>query len=283
MPRLAAFLVALVLVEGLLDAQHRIALVDEATLPRFEVVSVRPGDPRGGPPRVDFPPGRFVQENAPLMNAISVAFDALPNQFVEPLPDLVTREPFTIDARMPAGTSATNLKLMMRAMLADRFKLKVHVVSAEHDAYALTLASRDGKLGPQLRPASFNCVARMEAVRRNESVTPLPDGAKPCFNVGPGRLDLTGMPLSTLVQMISNQVGRPVEDQTGLTGTFDVEMRWSPAASGLLPPGTDVAPAGDTGPSVFTAVQEQLGFRLQPAKMSIDHLVIDHIERPEPN
>jgi len=86
-------------------AAQRIELIDDATLPRFEVASVRRGDPNAPPGRVDFPPGRFVQENVPLLNALSLAFDLRSYQMTGPFPDLVTREPFTIDARMPAAST----------------------------------------------------------------------------------------------------------------------------------------------------------------------------------
>ena len=234
------------------------------------------------PGRVDFPPGRFVQENVPLLNALSLAFDLRSYQMGGPFPDLVTREPFTIDARMPAASTATELRLMLRSLLIDRFKLRVHVESREQEAYALTLARRDGRLGPQLRPSRVDCPARMEAQRRNEPLPPELEGSKPCaFNFAPGRIEMVGMRLSTLVVMLAGQVGRPVVDQTGLTETFDIEMQWSFATSAGLGRG-DTA-AGTDGPSIFTAVQEQLGLKLEPSKTSVDSLVIDHIEHPDPN
>src|SRR5262245_38202668 len=143
MPRATAALL-LVLFGARLASAQRIELMDEAKLPHFGVVSVRPGDPNAKPGGVDFPPGRFVQVNAPLLNTVSLAFDLRPYQFGGPLSELVTREPFSIDARMPAGTSATDLKLMLRSLLIDRFKLRVHVESREQDAFALTIASREG-------------------------------------------------------------------------------------------------------------------------------------------
>lgn len=185
MQRLAAALVLTVLAPGPAAAQ-RVESIDDAKLPRFEVASVRRGDPNARPGRVDFPPGRFVQENVPLLNALSLAFDLLSYQLAGPLPDLVTREPFTIDARMPAVSTAAELRLMLRSLLIDRFKLRVHVESREQDAYALTLARGDGRLGPQLRPSRVDCPARMEAQRRNEPLPPLPEGSKPCaFNFAP--------------------------------------------------------------------------------------------------
>ena len=281
MPRPVATVLFIVLAVYPVAAQ-RIELVDDARLPRFEVVSVRRGDPSAPAGRVDFPPGRFVQDNVPLLNAVSLAFDVRPELLAQPLPDLVTRVPFTIDARMPAASTAAELKLMIRALLIDRFKLRVHVEPREQDAYALTLARRDGSLGPQLRQSRVDCLARMEAQRRNETVTPLPEGSRPCtFNLAAGRIDLTGVPLMTLTVPLARQVGRAVVDKTGLTGTFDVQMQWSFATAGGLST-KDSAVVGD-GPSIFTAVQEQLGLKLEPTKTSVDYLVIDHIELPDAN
>jgi len=283
MQRLGTALLLVVLAQLAPTAQQHIELIDEAKLPRFEVASVRPGDPKSSTQRVDFPPGRFVQENTTLVNIVSIAFDVPPSNLADPLPDVVTREPFSIEARMPVGSSAADLRLMLRSLLIDRFKLRAHVVSREQDAYALTVASPDRKLGPQMRSSGVDCVARAEAQRRNQPVSPQPEGSKPCgVKVAPGRIDLGGMPVPTLAQMLSRQAGRPVVDRTGLGGPFDVDMQWSPTASGLLTAG-DATPALTDGPSIFTAVHEQLGLKLQPSRTSVDYLVIDHIERPDPN
>jgi uncharacterized protein (TIGR03435 family) len=280
MSRLAASLLLIVLAAPPAAAQ-RIELVEEGMLPRFDVASVRRGDSSAGAGRFDATPGRYLHENMPLLNAISLAFDLPVHQFAGPLPAL-TRELFTIDARMPVASTAAELKLMLRALLIDRFTLRVHVESREQDAYALTLARGDGRLGPQLRPSRVDCPARMEAQRRNEPLPPQPEGSKPCtFNYAPGRIDLGGMPLSALAQLLVGQVGRPVVDRTGLTGTFDVELQWSLATAAALSAASNAA--GSDGPSIFTAVQEQIGLKLEPAKTSVDYLVIDHIEPPGPN
>jgi uncharacterized protein (TIGR03435 family) len=92
---------------------------------------------------------------------------------------------------------------------------------------------------------------------------------------------LGGMPLSALGQLLAGQVGRPVVDRTGLTGTFDVELRWSVATAAALSAGGNTA--SSDAPSIFTAVQEQIGLKLEPAKTSVDYLVIDHIEPPDAN
>jgi len=264
-------------------AAQRIDIIDEAKLPRFEVASVKPGDARLDARQISVSPGRLVQENMPLWNAVSLAFDVRPAQLANPLPDLITREPFTIDARLPVGPAAADLRLMLRALLIDRFKLRVHVVSREQDAYALTMARGDGRLGPRLRSSRVDCRARMEAQARNEPVPPLPEGSKPCaFNVGPGSLEMAGWPITTLLSVLSGQAGRPVVDKTGLTGTFDAEMKWAPDTATPRRADDPAATASDAT-SLVTAVQEELGLKLEPTKTSVDYLVIDHIERPAPD
>lgn len=264
-------------VAGLLAASpataQRIELVDDARLPRFDVASVKPGDPGSEPPPLSVTPGRIVQENVPLWNVISLAFDVRPSQLTGQVPNAAVQERFTVEGRMPVTTTTTDLKLMLRALLIDRFKLRVHVESREQDAYALMLARRDGQLGPRLQPSRVDCRARTEAQARNQPVPPLPTGSKPCaFNAGPGSLTMAGWPITTLMAVLG-QAGRPVIDNTGLPGTFDVELRWAPDAG---------AAAGDA-PSLFTAVQEQLGLKLEPARTTVDYLVIDHVERPSPD
>jgi uncharacterized protein (TIGR03435 family) len=259
-----------VTVTGLAVSAQRIELTDSTTLPRFDVVSVKPGNPNLPAGRVDGTPGRFVIENQPLWSAITIAFDVTRPGLTNPPPDPIVREMFTIDARLPVTATLPELKLRLRALLADRFKLQVHVDTREQDAYALTLARRDGQLGSRMRPSRVDCRARAEAGRRNEAVAPIPEGSKPCtFSVGAGTLDVGGIPLSTLMAVISGQTGRPVLDKTGLTGTFDVELQW--------------APEGGDGPAFVTALQEQLGLRLEPTKTLLDYLIIDHVERPEPD
>ena len=125
-------------------------VVDDAQLPRFEVASVKPGDPNADRASIGTPQGRFVQENMNLVNALEIAFGARSYQFGT-LPDLILRDRFSINARMPAGAAPADLALMMRALLIDRFKLRYHVDRKEEDGYVLTLARRDGRLESRSR------------------------------------------------------------------------------------------------------------------------------------
>ena len=261
-----------------------IEIVDDARLPRFEVASVKPGDPNANRASVGTPPRRFFQQDMNLFSALGLAFGMRPYQLL-PLPDFVQRERFSIDARMPEGAKQADLPLMLRALLVDRFKLRYHVDRKEEDGYVLTLARRDGRLGPKLRVSSVDCAARTEARRQNQPIPALPAGAAECgIRNGPGLLNFGGMPFSLLVTMLSNQTGKPVVDQTGLSGNYDVELRFSLESLRAPAATADGLPAvPDEAPSIFTAVQEQLGLKLESGKAPVDHLIIDHIERPTPD
>ena len=262
-----------------------IPIVDDAKLPRFEVASVKPGDPNATSARFGIPPGRFVQDDADLFSAVMMAFNVRPYQIATPLPDLITRERFTINAQSPAGATGPERMLMVRALLIDRFKLRYHVDRSETNGYVLTVARRDGRLGPTLRPSAVDCPARQAAQARKEPVAPLPDGAAACgVRNGRGLIEFGGMPVEALISMLSTQAGAPVVDNTGLSGNFDVKLQFSPGSAGPPPPNAPPpSSAVDDAPSLFTAVQEQLGLKLTPAKVPLDRLVIDHIERPDPD
>src|SRR5213079_2694206 len=116
----ACYLVLPVAVPG-----QTIDVVEDAHLPRFEVVSIKPGVSSGGPVRIGFPPGRFVQENMNLLNALMMAFSMRPYQ-LGTVPDLIQRERFTITAKMADDARAQDRALMLRALLVDRFKLRYH-------------------------------------------------------------------------------------------------------------------------------------------------------------
>jgi uncharacterized protein (TIGR03435 family) len=174
---------------------------------------------------------------------------------------------------------------MVRALLIDRFKLRYHVDRRDEDGYVVTLARRDGRLGPKLHVSPVDCPARLAALRQKQDVPPQPPGTVECgIRNGPGVINFGCMPMSRLVQMLSNQTGKQVVDHTGLTGNFDVELEWSLESTGALRANTnEQAPTPVDAPSIFTAVQEQLGLKLEPGKAPVDHLIIDSIERPDPN
>jgi uncharacterized protein (TIGR03435 family) len=147
-----------------------IQVIDDATLPRFEVVSVKPGDPNADRRMIGFPPGRFNQESMTLFNALLMAFSVRPSQIDRSsLPDLIQRDIFTITGKAPDAAPRSDLPLMVRALLVDRFKFRYHIDHREEDGYALTVARRDGRLGPKLQASTVDCQARQAARGRGEN------------------------------------------------------------------------------------------------------------------
>lgn|SRR5688572_1066870 len=130
---------------------------------------------------------------------------------------------------------------MLRALLIDRFKLRYHIDRSETDGYALTVARRDGRLGPALRASSVDCQTRLAALGKKGAVAPLPAGAAECgVRNGPGSIEFGGMPIDMLITMLSAQAGAPVVNQTGLSGAFDVKLRFALGSAG--PPAPNAPP-----------------------------------------
>jgi uncharacterized protein (TIGR03435 family) len=183
---------------------------------------------------------------------------------------------------------------MIRSMLAERFNLKTHREPRQVDVYALVTARADGKLGPELMPSTIDCQA-LAATRRGGGPPPEPSkpGERPqCgARVLPGELLTGGQPMLELVGLLAGTVGRSVIDRTGLKGTYDIHLRWTPdivrqQATGATPNATvriNGVEFDPNGPSIFTALQEQLGLKLESERGTVEALVIDHIERPTPD
>jgi len=164
---------------------------------------------------------------------------------------------FDIAAIAPGEGVSSNesVRLMLRTLLADRFQLKVHRVTQERPVYALVVA----KNGPKLKTS---------APGEESSVTA--GGAKTA------QITMANVTAERLAIQLSSGLDRPVVDKTGLKGHYDVKLNWIPEFAGPPPPGSD-------GVNIFTAVQEQLGLKLEPQKASIEILVIDHVEKPSEN
>jgi uncharacterized protein (TIGR03435 family) len=173
-------------------------------------------------------------------------------------------------------------RLMLQTLLADRFKLAVHGETKEVPMYTLVIARRDGRLGPQLHPPAVGDCAAWIAGGRRGAPPPVP-GDLPCNRqmVNGSAIRSHAMTLSQLANLLSPRVERPVQDRTGLAGNFDLDLQWrsEPGKETTLDAGLpDSLPT-----SIFTALQEQLGLKLESTKGPVDVLVIDHVEQPSPN
>lgn len=273
----------------------------QAPTPSFEVASVKPN--KSGDQRVMLgiqPGGRFTATNVPLRMLIRNAYQLQDFQLVGG-PGWLTSDRFDVLAKAdgdlpftPLGGPPGPVQFMLKNLLAERFKLAVHRETRDLPIYALVLARSDGKTGPQLRPATVDCTTRF-AGRGRDGAPPAPPqpgppapGARPqCgMRIGPGQLSGGGFPVSQLASMLSGFVQRVVVDRTGLTGNFDIDLTWTPdqlpqGTQGPPPPGAPPLPPIDpNGPSIYTALQEQLGLKLDSAKGPVEVLVIDRVEPP---
>jgi uncharacterized protein (TIGR03435 family) len=248
-------------------------LLAQTDLPRFEVASVRvnKSDRGGGSGFNGLPGERLTIVNMTLRSILLAAYGMPSNQIVGG-PGWVEADRFDIAAKAEKPVSADQLRLMLRSLLAERFKLAVHIEKRATPVYALVLARQDGKLGPNLRQAAGTC----EPARDPEQC-----GMKTYASaLVTGQMAVRGLDLSTL-RILERDAGRPIVDRTGLTGAFDWELTWT-LQPRLLTPVNSIT-VDPNGPSVFTALQEQLGLKLDSQQEAREFLVIDHVEQPTEN
>jgi uncharacterized protein (TIGR03435 family) len=228
---------------------------------------------------------------------LEAAYDGFrfPGQIVD-APDWATTTRFEVNAIAPATGAGEpteeQFNAMVRKLLADRFKLRVRTEQREADVYVLTLARTDGRLGPGLRRAAIDCDALAEARKRGEALPEAPPpqrdqrpqcGSRGEFNGSLQRMRAGGLALSAVVGSIQSAVGRPVIDKTGLTGGWDIDLEYVRESSSFRNVGPDVTPIPSAGPSVFTAIQEQLGLKVERGKDKMAVLVVEHVEMPTPD
>jgi uncharacterized protein (TIGR03435 family) len=264
-----------IVVGGTVIALRAQAPATDTTLPAFEVASVKPNKSvSSNESAMPAPGGRFVATNATLRNLITMAYDIQWFRLVGGSSRLTDR--FDIVAKMPEHADHGQLRLMLRTLLAERFNLKAHNETREQPIYALVLAKRDGGFGPELRRSAADCEAiRVARATSRPDLAPPPVDPLPCSSsMMFGRLTMRDMPLDILANTLSGMVGRVVFDRTALTGNFNLSLRYAPD-------GTDSAQSQD--PSIFTALQEQLGLTLESTKGPVEVLVIDHVEQPTPD
>ncbi len=224
----------------------------------YEAVTVKPDDSRNSFMR--FTPDSFEMSGMPLVMVIRTAFGILMDEQIEGLPEWAKSEPISIHAKMDAGTATALEKLpgmerwkqsksMLQQLLADRFGVRIHHVARDLPIYVLTVS----KGGLKMKPSA--------------------PGAEANANYASGRIDAHAVSAANLAMNLSSIVGRPIVDKTGLEGGYDFTLEFAPEG----------ADASDPRPSIFTAMEEQLGLKLRPARGPVDVIVIDHIERPAPN
>jgi len=195
---------------------------------------------------------------------------------------------YDVMARGPESAAIGQAAAMLQTLLAERFKLTLRRERRDQSTYELVLARSDGRLGKWLkRSATADCEAHFAAVKRGEATLKIPgpdDIAAPCMMTsgnGPAWRSIQGgtRSLSQLADALSSPLSsldRVVVDRTGLTGTYDFRLEFSTGVDAVRLNGNEFLP-------VFTAIQDQLGLKLQPARGSIDVLAIEGVERPSEN
>lgn len=239
--------------------------------PKFEVASVRRADQCfGGRNSID--PGSVAFRGVPLKGVLMEAFKAKMEHIEGP--SWLETDCFDISARIPEGAARDQLPAMLQALLAERFKLAAHKEDRPRSGYALVVENGGPKFKEDDPKANF-----------------MGRGARPglTFYGASGHGALKGvMTMATLASNLSTQGYGPVQDLTGLTGKYDIDLTWTPdkafepravevTAATATPPGTDI-PAPE-GPSLFAALRESLGLRLERRTVQVQFVVIDHIER----
>ena len=251
----------------------------------FVVASIKPN--RSGfrtPGVLRFQPGGSLRVvNMPLRDIIRVAYQ-LQSYQIDGWPGWLSSEFFDIQAKANGRPNEDTCRMMLRSLLQTRFKLAAHKQSRQGQSFDL-LTRGDGRTGPGLKKSSADC----DALRTKLPPNPLPPPPNaPLIVCGirnlPGRLFAMGVSIDTLTSALSEIGGRPVIDRTRLAGTWDFDVHYTPdpmPTRDALPP--DSAPIDPNGPSIFTALREQLGLTLEARTGPIETLVIDHIERPTPD
>jgi uncharacterized protein (TIGR03435 family) len=276
-----------------------IVAAPRAQSPAFEVASVKPDKSGGMNRRIGMPADRFEATNVPLQNLIAIAYgdagpppQALANDRISGGPSWMNTDLFDVVAKAggdsPPGPEGAAQKLaMLRTLLAERFKLAVHHETKIVPIYALMLARSDGKLGPSLLRSDVDCAAALAARGAAPPPPPTPGARPPCgamVGLGPVALLTAGaQTMPGLANMLSRITGRIVVDHTGLSGSFDADLRFNAEDLGGLPqpPAGADRPAPTTDAvSLFTAIQEQLGLRLDAQRGPVDVVVVDHAEQP---
>jgi len=232
-----------------------------ANPPAYEVVSVKPHKPVDGSMWWRSVPDGFSTSGIGLDNLMMNAYGLIMPEQIVGLPGWADSATFDIQAKMDDETSAAVQKLsasermrqqqsMMQALLADRFQLKIHRATKELPIYNLVIA----RGGSKLKEANA--------------------GESGWESMSSSQFTAKAVSIEDLARSLSNDVGRIVVDKTGLTGKYDFTLKWTPDSQ---------QESADSGPSIFAALEEQIGLKLVPAKGPVQSIVVDRVEKPSPD
>jgi uncharacterized protein (TIGR03435 family) len=190
-------------------------------------------------------------------------------------PDWVGKTPYEVVGTAPGRSTQRQFREMLRALLEERFSWKAHIEKQPFDVFAMVPARSDGKLGPKVEPWDGTCEGRAPS----EEDDPKTPRCMAMFR--PPGMFLEGVTMDAVAEMLSTRrqdVGRVVEDHTGLTGRYKMELDFQ-----FSQPGRPGAPPESDAPSIFTAVREQWGLKLEPAKGTLEVVMVDSAQLPTEN
>jgi uncharacterized protein (TIGR03435 family) len=261
--------------------------------PAFEAASVKPN--KSGDARSILVPqagGRLTGTNVTAAELIRFAY-GLPDFQISGGPNWLSADRFDIVAKADSDASVDQKRLMLRGLLAERFKLTAHIETRELPIYALVIARSDRRIGPQLRRTEADCAHATPPAFLG--IGPSPSNGPPAcgffgmaagtdFRAGRGGFAFRGLTMAALAKTLVPMVHRSVSDQTGLNGYFDAEFDFL-AEIGPPPPPPGLPDPFDRASflSVFTVLPEQLGLKLDSRRGPVEVLVIDHAEQPTPD
>ena len=248
----------------------------------FDAVSIKRnlGAPGAGGGMRTLPDGTFIMTNQSIRSVILTA-SPVPTREVDGIPDWVNVERYDIIAKPPAGSTPEQRSQMWQALFAERMKLVAHVEERERNTFALVMARSDRRLGPQLKPSTLDCGPRPPG-----AAPPPPAQTPPSVDDAQTRCGMRmsatsivsgGITMDQLVRSLGGLAGGLVNNRTDLQGFYAFTLTFSrPRGFGAQPDGATV----DDAPEIFTALQEQLGLKLQPEKTTVPIFVVDRIDRP---
>ena len=238
---------------------------------RFDVASVKPSAPGSGA-GFNITPGRLIARNIRLIDYVAYAFSIEPGRIVGEQSDILS-EGYDVAATFTTTTSSTPIRAMLRTLLEERFLLRAAPARNQMSVYVLVKARTDEQFGPRLKRVTTDCTKR--------------DAGKPapCRIVdGTDRFAASGLDWKTLniSRYLTPHVDRLVVDRTGLVGQFDIDLEFAPDPLRFrdAPPADRDAP---DRPTIFTAIREQLGLRLEAQTEFVDVLSVEHVQRPSPD
>ena len=263
--KLLSLLVAVCLSFGSMHAQSTSERSSSpAKAPAYEIIAIKPSKPSCDVMSFRSPPGRLTIRCYQLRRLLFAAYSINLDTAIRGMPKWGESESFDIEAKadeatteamkkLPETEQRNQTQLMLKALLADRFKLTVHTETRERPIYNLVVA----KSGFKLKPTH--------------------EGEEPggYYSWGGGRIRVRKGPIASLVYCLSEgSADRPVVDKTGLAGSYNIDLTWTP---------DDQQGTADGGPTLFTALEEQLGLKLVPSKGPVETFAVDHVERPTAN